>query len=81
MFWNKSVPPRAFMWSNKRAITPFAEMDAEARQAKPVRGFVKALQARLLANDIGLITEIKKASPSAGIIRPNYSPTGDCARV
>ena len=58
----------------EKALTPFDVMQNAARDAKPVRPFVKALQAKRLNNDIGLITEIKKASPSAGIIRPNFSP-------
>ncbi len=54
-----------------RARIPFAEILAKLGQAAPVRGFLKALQA---ANRPGLIAEVKKASPSAGIIRPDFSP-------
>ena len=59
---------------HERTVIPFTLMDMKAKQAPPPRGFIKALQTKLAANDIGLITEIKKASPSAGIIRADYSP-------
>jgi indole-3-glycerol phosphate synthase len=57
----------------KRA-TPFAEIEAQARSAPPARGFVKAIERRLASGRYALIAEIKKASPSKGLIRADFDP-------
>lgn len=50
---------------------PLAKLEGQLPQAPPVRNFVKALRQ---ARRIGLIAEVKKASPSAGILRDDFEP-------
>ncbi len=56
-----------------KAAKPLAEVEAEARAASPVRPFAEALHTASLEG-YGLIAEIKKASPSKGLIREDFDP-------
>ncbi|WP_114390964.1 indole-3-glycerol phosphate synthase TrpC [Notoacmeibacter marinus] len=57
-----------------KAALPLAEIQARARDADPVRDFVAALRRSVDDGRHGLIAEIKKASPSKGLIRSDFDP-------
>ena len=57
-----------------RKARPLAEIDRLAREAPPVRPFAKAIARCLHDGRTALIAEIKKASPSKGLIRADFDP-------
>ena len=56
-----------------------AELQAQAAAASPARGFAAALRARVEAGHPAVIAEVKKASPSKGVLREHFVPA-DIAR-
>ncbi len=58
----------------RSAVRPLAQLAEEAASASPVRGFIQSMRQRIAAGDSAVIAEIKKASPSKGLIRADFDP-------
>jgi len=53
---------------------PMSQIEALARSATPPRGFVQAIRSKHAEGGFALIAEVKKASPSKGLIRADFDP-------
>ncbi|WP_292529378.1 indole-3-glycerol phosphate synthase TrpC [Methylocystis sp.] len=60
--------------SEAKVRMPLATLERNVRDHDPPRGFVHAIEQKLNERRIALVAEIKKASPSKGIIRPDFDP-------
>jgi indole-3-glycerol phosphate synthase len=62
-----------------KAALPLAEVVARARDLPPPRDFLGAIRAKIAAGQPAVIAEIKKASPSKGVLREDFRPAGIAA--
>ncbi len=60
--------------AERSARVPLADLRSRAEDAPPTRGFADALNAMITQGDPAVIAEVKKASPSKGVIRPDFRP-------
>ncbi len=60
--------------AERAARVPLAQLRSMATDAAPVRGFADALENVIAQGRAGVIAEVKKASPSKGVIRPDFHP-------
>lgn len=60
--------------AERSARVPLAELIARSADLPLTRGFAAAMQASIAAGEPAVIAEVKKASPSKGVIRPDFHP-------
>ncbi len=70
----KIIQRKAEEIQHAQAHLSLAAVRQQAAEASSPRGFVRALQAHLSAGQAGVIAEIKKASPSKGVLREHFDP-------
>ena len=71
---NTILARKAVEIAERSARVPLAELVARAADAPDTRGFADALNAMIAQGDPAVIAEVKKASPSKGVIRPDFRP-------
>jgi indole-3-glycerol phosphate synthase len=71
---NKIIATKREEVAAARAAKPLSEVEAEALAQLPPRDFVGAIRNKIAFGKAAVIAEIKKASPSKGVIRPDFRP-------
>ena len=77
---NQILRDKALEIVERAELVSLPELSRQVEHLPPTRGFAAAIQEKLDSNKVAVIAEIKKASPSKGIIRENFQPA-DIARA
>lgn len=59
-----------------KRVRPLAALESDAKATSSPRGFLRAIEQRIAGGEYALVAEIKKASPSKGLIRADFDPPG-----
>ena len=71
---DKILQRKAEEIAERQQVTTLAELQQQADKQLPVRSFVQAIENKIHAGDAAVIAEVKKASPSKGVIREHFVP-------
>ncbi len=71
---NRILARKAEEIGARRRRVPLAELQTRAPDVSAPRGFAAAVQRRIAGGDAAVIAEIKKASPSKGLLRADFQP-------
>lgn len=71
---NRILARKAEEVAERQARLPLADVQARLADVSETRGFAEAIETRVTAGKPAVIAEVKKASPSKGVIRPDFDP-------